>query len=88
MNGMGHVIFQALFLMMQKLQNGLWQDYAIGSPSQYKQYYYVSQYNITGTELFEDKGWVRLNDKPNNNYYSNFDYKARQFADFYDLESR
>ena len=86
MNGMGLLILRFIF-DDAKVTEWTWQDYAIGS-SQYKQYYYVcSQYNITGTELFEDKGWVRLNDKPEQQLLPNFDYKARQFADFYDLES-
>ena len=64
-----------------------WQDYKIGTLVKYKQYYYVAKNNIVGTELFNDKDYVRLNDKPEQRLLPNFDYKAKQFADFYDLDS-
>ena len=64
-----------------------WQDYPIGSLVKYKQYYYVAKVNVVGTELFNDRSYVRLNDKPEQKLLPNFDYKAKQFADFYDLDS-
>jgi hypothetical protein len=64
-----------------------WQDYSIGALVKYKQFYYVAPKNITGTEKFVDSNWVRLNEKPEQQLLPNFDYKARQFADFYDLDS-
>lgn len=64
-----------------------WQDYKIGELVKYKQYFYVAQNNIAGSESFNDREFVRLNDKPEQQLLPNFDYKARQFADFYDLES-
>ena len=64
-----------------------WTDYSIGDLVKYKQYFYVAQKNVPGSQLFNDYDFVRLNDKPEQRMLPNFDYKARQFADFYDLES-
>ena len=64
-----------------------WQDYSIGALVKHKQFYYVATKNVTGTEKFVDSNWVRLNEKPEQQLLPNFDYKARQFADFYDLDS-
>lgn len=64
-----------------------YQDYAIGDVVKYKQYFYVAKQNITGTETFEDTFYVRLNERPEANLLPNWDYKAKQFLDFYDLDS-
>ncbi len=64
-----------------------YQDYSIGSLIKHKQYYYVAKANITGTEFFEDTNYVRLNEKPEQALLPNWDYKAKQFLDFYDLDS-
>ena len=64
-----------------------WQDYKIGSLVKNKQYYYVASRNISGTEIFQEAGWVLLNEKPEQQLLPNFDYKAKQFSDFYDLDS-
>ena len=64
-----------------------YQDYKIGSLIKYKQYFYVATTNVTGTQLFNDTGWVLLDEKPEQKLLPNFDYKAKQFSDFYDLDS-
>ena len=64
-----------------------WQDYSIGAIVKYKQYFYSAKYNLTGAEKFDSKGWVPLADKPQQELLPNLDYKARQFLDFYDLDS-
>ena len=64
-----------------------WQDYSIGDIVQYKQYYYVAKGNISGTAEFLDTGFQILDSKPEQQLIPNLDYKARQFADFYDLDS-
>ena len=64
-----------------------WQDYKIGDIVQYKQYYYVAKGNLTGTSTFNSTGFQLLDKKPEQQLLPNLDYKARQFADFYDLDS-
>ena len=64
-----------------------YQDYPIGALVKYKQYFYVAQTKVVGTENFNDKLFLRLNEKPEQQLLPNFDYKAKQFADFYDLDS-
>ena len=64
-----------------------WQDYAIGSLVKYKQYFYVAKNRVVGNSAFQDNDFVILNDKPVPRLLANFDYKAKQFADFYDLDS-
>ena len=64
-----------------------YQDYAIGDVVQYKQYYYVAKGNLTGTETFRPEGFQLLDDKPEQQLLPNLDYKAKQFGDFYDLDS-
>ena len=64
-----------------------WQDYPIGALVKYKQYFYVAQTKVVGTETFNDRAFVRLNDKPVQQLLPNLDYKAKQFADYYDLDS-
>ena len=64
-----------------------WQDYSIGTLVKYKQYFYVAKNRVVGNSTFQDKDFVILNDKPVPRLLANFDYKAKQFADFYDLDS-
>lgn len=64
-----------------------WQSYVIGDLVQNKQFYYAAKNNLSGSELFIDSQWIRLNERPVNQLKPNFDYKAKQFADFYDLDS-
>ena len=64
-----------------------WQDYKIGDLVKYKQYYYVAKNNVTGSNKFDDRQYVILADKPEQQLLPNFDYKAKQFGDFYDLDS-
>ena len=64
-----------------------WQDYAIGSLVKYKQFFYVALYQVTGSDVFVDNFWFRLNEKPESQLITNFDYRINQFTDFYDLDS-
>ena len=64
-----------------------WQDYSIGALVKYKQYFYVAKNKVTGSNIFQDGNFLRLNEKPEQQLLPNFDYKAKQFADFYDLDS-
>jgi len=64
-----------------------WKDYAIGSLVKYKQFFYVATENAPGTKDFNSNFWFRLNEKPEAELITNFDYRINQFADFYDLDT-
>ena len=62
-------------------------DYVVGDIVKYKEYYYIAIINSTGKLDFESSEWKLLPGKPESDLYTNFDYKASQFADFYDLDT-
>lgn len=64
-----------------------WKDYALGETVKYKEFYYSARKNIPGTENFEEDSWYRLNNKPESKLIPNWDYRATQFEDFYDLDT-
>ena len=64
-----------------------WQDYGLGDIVKYKEYYYSANNFLTGTSTFNASNWNRLESKPESGLKTNFDYKANQFADFYDLDT-
>jgi hypothetical protein len=64
-----------------------WKDYALGETVKYKEFYYSARKNISGTEIFVDDQWYRLSDKPESKLIPNWDYRASQFEDFYDLDT-
>jgi hypothetical protein len=64
-----------------------WTDYALGDVVKYKEFYYSASSFITGEASFNDNEWILLSKKPEPRLIPNFDYKADQFEDFYDLDS-
>ena len=64
-----------------------WKDYSIGDLVKYKQFYYTASKKIVGAEKFQSDEWLPLSSKPESGLLPNWDYKANQFNDFYDLES-
>lgn len=64
-----------------------WKDYALGETVKYKEFYYSARKNIPGVELFNDDEWFRLNARPESKLIPNWDYRATQFEDFYDLDT-
>jgi hypothetical protein len=64
-----------------------WKDYAIGDAVKYKEFYYAAITKVTGSELFVDSQWYRLEEKPQSKLLTNLEYKTNQFADFYDLDT-
>tara|TARA_B110000438_G_scaffold152328_1_gene146372 strand:- start:51303 stop:66020 length:14718 start_codon:yes stop_codon:yes gene_type:complete len=64
-----------------------YQDYDIGDTVHYKEFYYIAKIHIPGTESFEAESWVRLSEKPESDLIPNLDYKAKQFKDYYDLDT-
>lgn len=64
-----------------------WTDYKSGDLVQYKQFYYSAKYSVSGSMEFNNNDWVKLNEKPTKGLLPNWDYKAEQFNDFYDLNT-
>lgn len=64
-----------------------WRDYAIGDLVQYKEFYYSARNKVPGSATFNSRDWYRLDEKPQSQLLPNWDYKANQFADFYDLDT-
>lgn len=62
-------------------------DYNLGDVVKYKEFYYSAKKFTPGTESFESSSWYRLQDKPELELLPNWDYKAEQFNDFYDLDT-
>lgn len=64
-----------------------WKDYALGETVKYKEFYYSARKNTPGSENFDDEAWYRLPGKPESKLIPNWDYRANQFPDFYDLDT-
>lgn len=62
-------------------------DYKLGDIVAYKSYYYTSLQIQRGLDKFDDSKWIRLDLIPEKQLIANFDFKANQFSDFYDLDS-
>ena len=65
----------------------IWSDYSVGDLVKYKEFYYSANIKHTSNENFDANNWNRLSEKPESRLYANWDYKANQFADFYDLDT-
>ena len=64
-----------------------WKDYALSDTIKYKEFYYTAKQNVAGSEKFNPSEWNRLSSKPESKLIPNWDYKANQFFDFYDLDT-
>lgn len=64
-----------------------WKDYAIGDLVKYKEFFYSANIAHTSENTFDANKWNILRDSPESQLFPNWDYKANQFADFYDLDS-
>jgi len=64
-----------------------YKDYAVADVVKFKTFYYSAKAKVVGSENFDFAKWVRLDEKPSSNLTANWDYKANQFADFYDLDT-
>ena len=64
-----------------------WTDYKLGDIVKYKEFYYSAKTKLVGTETFENDSWVLLEERPKSELLANWDYKAEQFTDFYDLDT-
>ena len=64
-----------------------YKDYKTAELVKYKEFYYAARFTHSGTETFKDGNWSRLTERPDSKLVPNWDYKANQFADFYDLDT-
>jgi len=64
-----------------------WTDYNLGDIVKYKQFYYAAKERIQGVREFNDDTWVILEETPKSQLLPNWDYRAEQFTDFYDLDT-
>lgn len=64
-----------------------WGEYAVGDVVKHKEFYYSAKVVVTGKENFVDAEWNKLQSKPESKLIPNWDYRAGQFEDFYELET-
>ena len=64
-----------------------WTDYKLGDIVAYKSFNWTSLTNQLGTETFNDAFWSKLDTTPEKQLISNFDYKIKQFADYFEVSS-
>ena len=64
-----------------------WTDHNLGDIVKYKEFYYSAKAFIAGEEQFDSSNWTKLAEKPKAGLLPNWDYKAEQFTDFYDLDT-
>jgi len=62
-------------------------DYNLGDTVRYKQFFYSANKFIAGQSEFNDNFWTKLDKPPEKDLLPNWDYKAEQFNDFYDLNT-
>jgi hypothetical protein len=68
----------------------VWQpftDYRLGDIVAYKSYNWTSLQNQLGVETFDDAKWSKLDTTPSKRLVSNFDYKIKEFSDYYEVSS-
>ena len=64
-----------------------WTDYNLGDIVKHNEFYYSASKFLTGTIEFNNDNWILLQDKPTAALLPNWDYRAEQFTDFYDLDT-
>jgi hypothetical protein len=64
-----------------------WVDYNLGDIVKYKEFYYSASKFLPGQEEFNKNDWISIENRPSSQLLPNWDYKALQFTDFYDLDS-
>ena len=77
-------------LIFDEAKISVWEpftDYNLGDTVQYKQFFYSANKFIAGQSDFDDNLWRKLDKKPEKDLLPNWDYKAEQFNDFYDLNT-
>jgi hypothetical protein len=64
-----------------------WKDFNLGDTVKYKEFYYSANTNVPGSEVINFDQWNKLTARPQPKLIPNWDYRANQFADFYDLDT-
>ena len=64
-----------------------WTDYKLGDIVKYKEFYYSALSTLPGVQKFNAADWSLLAEKPTAKMSANWDYRAEQFTDFYDLDT-
>jgi hypothetical protein len=64
-----------------------WTDYNLGDIVKHKEFYYSAKKFLIGVGEFIADNWVLLDEKPTPELLPNWDYRAEQFTDFYDLDT-
>ena len=62
-------------------------DYRLGDIVSYKSFNWTSLRNQLGTEIFNDSFWTKLDSTPQKQLIPNFDYKIKQFSDYFETSS-
>ena len=63
------------------------QDYRLGDIVSYKSFNWTSLRNQLGSETFNDSVWTKLDSTPQKQLIPNFDYKIKQFSDYFETSS-
>lgn len=61
--------------------------YQIGDIVQNKEFYYSAEEKVISGEVFNEENWKRLPGIQQSSLIPNFDYRAEQFTDFFDLDT-
>lgn len=64
-----------------------WTDYNLGDIVKYKEFYYSARTFLPGVESFNTADWYLIQEKLESRLLPNWDYRAEQFTDFYDLDT-
>ena len=64
-----------------------WTDYSIGDIVKYKEFYYSAAVQHSSDSEFDSTNWHILTSRPETQLKPNWDYKANQITDFYNLET-
>jgi hypothetical protein len=62
-------------------------DYKLGDIVEYKSYKWTSLINQLGVEKFDESRWTKLDSTPKKQLVSNFDYKIKQFSDYFETST-
>ncbi len=62
-------------------------DYNLGDIVSYKSFYWTSQINQLGQELFDNSAWSRTDSVLEKRMVPNFDYKINQIEDYYNVNA-
>jgi len=64
-----------------------WTDYKLGDIVAYKSYNWTSLITQLGSETFNEVNWSKLDTTPSKQLVSNFDFKVKQFSDYFEVTS-